>query len=233
MHYLGPDPMWFPPVDDTDEDGILAVGGDLSIQRLVQAYRRGIFPWYSEGLPILWHCPDPRFVLDPQQLHVPKSLRKVMNRGTFEVRFDTAFEAVIDGCAKTRRPGQRGTWITRDMRKAYARLFEQGLVHTSEAWSHGRLVGGLYGVSLGSAFFGESMFAHADDASKVAFATLVEWMRAQGVTVIDCQQETAHLARFGAEPWPRARFIAALELAMANPTNQGRWVAPTPPSGGA
>jgi leucyl/phenylalanyl-tRNA---protein transferase len=226
MHFLGPDPTLFPPVDETDEDGILAVGGDLSTERLVQAYRRGVFPWYSEGLPILWHCPDPRFVLEPQALHVPKSLRKVMNRGTFEVRFDTAFEAVIDGCAKTRRPGQRGTWITRDMRKAYVRLFEQGLVHTSEAWSGGRLVGGLYGVSLGSVFFGESMFAHADDASKVAFATLVEWLRSRGVTLIDCQQETAHLARFGAEPWPRQRFIAALEVAMKNPTMQGRWAAP-------
>lgn len=223
MHFLGPDPTRFPPVDEADEDGILAVGGDLSVERLVQAYRRGIFPWYSDGLPILWHCPNPRFVLDPAALHVPRSLRKVMNRGTFEVRFDTSFEQVIDGCARTKRPGQRGTWITRDMRKAYARLFELGFVHTSEAWVDGTLVGGLYGVSLGDAFFGESMFALADDASKVAFATLVEWMRARGISLIDCQQETAHLARFGAEPWPRARFVAELEARMTAPTRQGRW----------
>lgn len=223
MHYLGPDPTRFPPVSEADEDGILAVGGDLTTERLVEAYRRGIFPWYSEGLPILWHCPDPRFVLDPHALHVPKSLRKVMNRGTYEVRFDTDFNGVIDGCAKTRRPGQRGTWITRDMRKAYARLFDLGYVHTSEAWLGGKLVGGLYGVALGGVFFGESMFAHADDASKVAFVTLVEWLRLRGVTLIDCQQETAHLARFGAEPWPRARFVAAVEAAMTVPTLQGRW----------
>jgi leucyl/phenylalanyl-tRNA--protein transferase len=223
MHYLGPDPTRFPPVSEADEDGILAVGGDLTTERLVEAYRRGIFPWYSEGLPILWHCPDPRFVLDPHALHVPKSLRKVMNRGTYEVRFDTDFNGVIDGCAKTRRPGQRGTWITRDMRKAYARLFDLGYVHTSEAWLGGKLVGGLYGVALGGVFFGESMFAHADDASKVAFVTLVEWLRLRGVTLIDCQQQTAHLARFGAEPWPRARFVAAVEAAMVVPTLQGRW----------
>lgn len=223
MHFLGPDPTRFPPVEDTDEDGILAVGGDLTSERLVQAYRRGIFPWYSEGLPILWHCPNPRFVLEPSKLHVPKSLRKVMKRGDYEVRLDTDFEQVIDGCAKTKRPGQRGTWITRDMRKAYLKLFEQGLVHSAEAWRDGVMQGGLYGVSLGAVFFGESMFARADDSSKVAFATLVEWMRRWGVSLVDCQQETAHLARFGAEPWPRQRFVADVEAKMAFPTRQGRW----------
>jgi leucyl/phenylalanyl-tRNA--protein transferase len=230
LHFLGPDPTRFPPVGDADEDGILAVGGDLSVERLVHAYRRGVFPWYSEGLPILWHCPDPRFVLEADHLHVPRSLRKAMNRGTYEVRLDTAFERVIEGCAKTRRPGQRGTWITRDMRRAYQRLFDLGLVHTAEAWRGGELVGGLYGVSLGGVFFGESMFALADDASKVAFVTLVEWMRARGISLVDCQQETAHLARFGAEPWPRARFVAALEARMSQPTLQGRWALhPAPP----
>lgn len=226
MHFLGKDPTWFPPTDDADEDGILAVGGDLSPARLVAAYGRGIFPWYSEGLPILWHCPDPRFILLPEKLHVPKSLRKVMKRGVYQVRLDTDFEAVIDGCAKTRRPGQRGTWITRDMRKAYLRLFELGIAHSAEAWLDGKLVGGLYGVSLGQVFYGESMFARADDASKVAFATLVEWMRGWGVQLIDCQQETHHLARFGAEPWPRARFVAEVQRLTRGPSRQGRWALP-------
>lgn len=223
MHFLGPDPTRFPPIEETDEDGIIAVGGDLSIERLINAYQRGIFPWYSEGLPILWHCPDPRFVLDPAELHVPSSLRKVMKRGTYEVKLDTDFAGVIDGCAGTRRPGQRGTWITRDMRKAYLRLHQVGIAHSAETWLDGQLVGGLYGVSLGHVFYGESMFARSDDASKVAFVTLVEWMRSWGVALIDCQQETAHLARFGAKPWPRARFTAALEKLTAAPSRQGRW----------
>lgn len=226
MHFLGPDPTSFPPVETADEDGILAVGGDLSPERLVEAYRRGIFPWYSEGLPILWHCPDPRFVLEPKKLHVPRSLRKVLRRGTFEVRLDTAFEAVIDGCAKTRRPGQRGTWITRDMREAYVRLHELGLAHSAEAWVGGQLAGGLYGVSLGAVFYGESMFARVDDASKVAFVTLVEWLSSWGVELIDCQQETEHLRRFGAESWPRKKFVAELERLVQFPTRQGRWSLP-------
>jgi leucyl/phenylalanyl-tRNA---protein transferase len=223
MHYLGPDPTRFPPIEDTDEDGIIAVGGDLKPERLVQAYRRGIFPWYSEGLPILWHCPDPRFVLEPATLHVPKSLRKMMNRHVYEVKLDTNFEGVIDGCAGTRRPGQRGTWITRDMRKAYVKLHELGIAHSAEAWLDGKLVGGLYGVSLGHVFYGESMFALADDASKVVFVTLVEWMRGWGVSLVDCQQETAHLARFGATPWPRAQFAEALVTLTAAPSRHGKW----------
>ncbi len=223
MHFLGPDPAKFPPVSETDEDGILAVGGDLTVERLVHAYRRGVFPWYSEGLPILWHCPDPRFVLVPEALHVPKSLRKVMKRQDFTIRLDTNFEAVIDGCAKTKRPGQRGTWITRDMRKAYVRLHANGLAHSCEAWRGDQLVGGLYGVSLGAVFFGESMFATVDDASKVAFATLVEWMQSWGIRLVDCQQETAHLARFGATPWPRQRFVNELERLMQFETRVGPW----------
>lgn len=223
MHFLGPDPSRFPPIEETDADGIIAVGGDLKPERLEQAYRRGIFPWYSEGLPILWHCPDPRFVLEPHAMHVPKSLRKMMKRGVYEVKLDTAFEGVIDGCARTRRPGQRGTWITRDMRKAYVRLHDLGIAHSAEAWLDGQLVGGLYGVSLGHVFYGESMFANADDASKVAFVTLVEWMRGWGVALVDCQQETAHLGRFGATPWPRTRFTEALVGLTAHPTRQGKW----------
>jgi leucyl/phenylalanyl-tRNA--protein transferase len=223
MHFLGPDPTRFPPIEETDEDGIIAVGGDLKPERLVQAYRRGIFPWYSEGLPILWHCPNPRFALEPASLHVPKSLRKMMNRGVYEVKLDTDFAGVIDGCAGTKRPGQRGTWITRDMRKAYLRLHDLGIAHSAESWLDGKLVGGLYGVSLGHVFYGESMFAKADDASKVAFVTVVEWMRGWGVSLIDCQQETAHLARFGATPWTRERFTEALVSLTAAPSRHGKW----------
>jgi leucyl/phenylalanyl-tRNA--protein transferase len=223
MHFLSADPNAFPPAHTANEDGILAVGGDLSPARLVAAYQRGIFPWYSEGLPILWHCPDPRFVLEPAKLHVPKSLRKAAKAQPYRLTVDTAFEGVIDGCAKTKRPGQRGTWITRDMRRAYVTLHQLGLAHSCEAWRGDELVGGLYGVSLGHVFFGESMFARADDASKLAFVTLVEWMRGWGVELIDCQQETAHLARFGAEPWPRPRFLAAVETLAHLPTKKGPW----------
>ncbi|MCA3015174.1 MAG: leucyl/phenylalanyl-tRNA--protein transferase [Myxococcaceae bacterium] len=223
MRFLSADPLTFPPGDSANEDGIVAVGGDLSPTRLVAAYQRGIFPWYSEGLPILWHCPDPRFVLVPERLHVPRSLRKLQKARPYRLTLDTAFEAVIDGCAKVKRPGQRGTWITRDMRRAYVALHQLGLAHSCEAWAGDELVGGLYGVSLGHVFFGESMFARADDASKLAFVTLVEWMRAWGVQLVDCQQETAHLARFGAEPWPRQRFLTVVEALAQQPTRRGPW----------
>jgi leucyl/phenylalanyl-tRNA--protein transferase len=221
---LGDDPEEWPPSEATHSDGILAFGGDLRPQRLVAAYARGIFPWYSEGLPILWHCPDPRFVLEPQSLHVPKSLEKNLRRGLYEVRLDSAFEDVIDGCAKTKRPGQRGTWITRDMRAAYVQLYRMGLAHSAEAWDDGTLVGGLYGICLGDVFFGESMFARAPDASKVAFVTLVRQLTAWGIALVDCQQETEHLARFGAVSWPRARFVRAVAELVKRPTRKGPWV---------
>lgn len=223
MHFLGADPSAFPPIDDADEDGIIAVGGDLSAERLVQAYRRGIFPWYSAGLPILWHCPDPRFCIEIGELHVPRSLRRTMSRGRFEIRLDTAFDEVTANCARVARPGQSGTWITSDMRTAYRRLFDLGLAHSSETFRDGQLVGGLYGVSLGEVFFGESMFALEPDASKVAFVTLVEWMAGWGVKLVDCQQQTAHLARFGAKALPRAEFLTRIATLVAEPTRQGRW----------
>lgn len=198
-----------------DEDGVLAVGGDLSVERLVHAYRRGIFPWYGPGLPILWHCPDPRFVLRPESLHVPRSLAKTMRRGHFEVRYDTAFAEVIRACARTRRPGQRGTWITGDMERAYLALHDAGHAHSVEAFADGTLVGGLYGVALGRVFFGESMFARAPEASKVAFATLVPKLQADGFALIDCQQETEHLRRFGAAFMARDAFCAEVEQLTA------------------
>ena len=223
VYRLDPRSDAFPPAELADESGLLAVGGDLNPGRLLEAYRSGIFPWYSEGQPILWHSPDPRFVLVPQSLHVPASLKKTIKRGRFEVRLDTAFADVIGACGETPRPGQNGTWITDAMKAAYVELHRLGFAHSAEAWEDGALAGGLYGVSLGSAFFGESMFARAPDASKVAFVTLVEWLRARGFTLIDCQVYTEHLARFGAELWPRGQFLAELEVALEAPTLRGKW----------
>ncbi|AFE07933.1 leucyl/phenylalanyl-tRNA--protein transferase [Corallococcus coralloides DSM 2259] len=217
------EPELFPPPSKADKSGLLAVGGDLRPERLVAAYSQGIFPWYSEGQPILWHSPDPRFVLEPEKVHVGRSLRKVMNRGTYTVRYDTVFAKVIDACSRVHRPGQDGTWITDAMKQAYIRLHELGLAHSVEAWDGEVLVGGLYGVSLGAAYFGESMFALAPDASKVAFATAVERFKGWGFQLIDCQVETEHLERFGAESWPRKRFLAALGQALKEPTRRGPW----------
>ncbi|MDX2021564.1 MAG: leucyl/phenylalanyl-tRNA--protein transferase [Deltaproteobacteria bacterium] len=223
VYGLTEDPALFPDPQLADADGLLAMGGDLSAERLIGAYATGIFPWFEDGQPILWWSPDPRMVLDPAQLHVPKSLAKVMRSGRFELRFDTAFEQVIDRCATKRRPGQRGTWITTEMRGAYQKLHQLGVAHSAEAWSEGKLVGGLYGVSLGGAFFGESMFADAPDASKFAFVALVRQLQSWGVDLIDCQVTTAHLARFGAVEIPRAAFLARLQASLKKPTHQGRW----------
>lgn len=220
---LNDDQESFPPPEAADPSGLLAVGGDLAPRRLLAAYAQGIFPWYSEDQPILWHSPDPRFVLQPDRLHVSRSLRKTLRQGTFEIRYDTAFEEVIGACARVRRSGQKGTWITSDMKEAYLALHRLGFAHSVESWAEGRLQGGLYGVSLGAAFFGESMFALAPDASKAAFVTLVERLAGWGFTLIDCQQETAHLARFGAEAWPRERFLSALAEALRAPTRHGSW----------
>lgn len=216
-------PELFPPPERADKSGVLAVGGDLSPERLLAAYSRGIFPWFSEGDPILWHSPDPRFVLTPDTLHVGRSLRKTMARGEYEVRYDTAFARVITECGRVTRPGQNGTWITDEMLGAYVELHERGFAHSVEAWQGGELKGGLYGVSLGAAFFGESMFALAPDASKVAFVSSVERFKEWGFQLVDCQVETEHLARFGAESWTRKRFLAALHKALREPTRQGKW----------
>jgi leucyl/phenylalanyl-tRNA--protein transferase len=213
----------FPPPEHA-EQGLLAVGGDLRPERLVAAYENGIFPWYSEGEPIWWHSPDPRFVLVPVRLHVPRSLGKVIARRPFEVRFDTKFREVMERCGQRKRPGQRGTWITREMLIGYTRLHQQGLAHSVEAWQGDRLVGGLYGVSLGDVFFGESMFADVDDASKVAFVALVRWLAARGVELIDSQVHTAHLERFGAESWPRAQYLERLKQLVYRPTRKGPWI---------
>jgi leucyl/phenylalanyl-tRNA--protein transferase len=214
--------LWFPPVDHA-EDGLLAVGGDLRPERLLLAYARGIFPWYEAGLPILWHSPDPRMVLDVNAMHVPRSLAKTMRRQPFGISIDTAFRQVMPACAEMPRPGQRGTWITDEMVDAYVKLHDLGFAHSVEVWRGADLVGGLYGVALGTMFFGESMFARADDASKIGFATLVEQLRRWAMTHVDCQVFTEHLARFGAEEWPRKRYLEVLGSALEGPTRRGRW----------
>ncbi len=213
----------FPEPSEADADGLLAVGGDLSPERLLEAYAAGIFPWFSEGSPILWWSPDPRLVLEAHALHVPRSLARTLRRGRYQVRSDTAFSQVIRRCADAPRPGQDGTWITDEMVFAYERLHHLGFAHSFEAWEDDVLAGGLYGVSLGGAFFGESMFADRPDASKVAFVRAVEWLARAGVDLVDCQVRTEHLARFGAREVPRHHFLARLESALTKPTLRGRW----------
>ena len=217
------DRLVFPPPELADDSGLLAVGGDLSADRLLLAYSMGIFPWYDEDLPILWHSPDPRMVLLAEELIVNRSLRKSIRRAPYRITMDQAFRRVVEACATTPREGQAGTWITSDMLDAYTELHEQGYAHSVEAWRDDELVGGVYGVSLGAAFFGESMFAHAPDASKIAFVTLVEQLKAWDMPLIDCQVHTEHLERFGATEWPRKRFLDALDEALEHPTRQGRW----------
>ena len=197
----------FPPVERAlrRPNGLLAAGGDLSPQRLLRAYRLGIFPWFSEGEPILWWSPDPRTVLFPPELKISRSLRKTLRKKLFQVRADTAFEAVMEGCRQP-RPGQPGTWITEEMKQAYCRLHALGVSHSVETWRDGQLVGGLYGVALGRMFYGESMFSRESDASKAALVGLVRQLDAWGFGLIDCQMRTPLLASFGAREIPRVQF---------------------------
>ena len=218
----------FPPVDEAD-DGLLAVGGDLSPERLLLAYRSGIFPWYDEHLPILWHSPNPRCVLPVDRLHVGRTLRRVLASGAYEIRYDTEFERVIRACQKTPRPGQDGTWITEEMVQAYVVLHGMGYAHSIEAWRDRELVGGLYGVSIGRMFFGESMFSWAANASKVALVRLAERLRGWGFPLIDAQVPTPHTLSMGAEEIRRADFIAVLRRELAHATRRGSWVSGDPP----
>lgn len=213
----------FPPAHWANEDGLIAVGGRPEPELLKIAYRRGIFPWPHDGVPLLWFCPDPRFVLVPQEAHLPRSLARTLRRGTYEVRADTSFEQVIRRCAGKRRPDQDGTWITEEMIASYTALHHEGLAHSIEAFRQGELVGGLYGLAFGAVFYGESMWSDAEDASKAAFATLLANLVHWGFELVDCQSYTDHLARFGAEEWPRSRFLAALKRALRAPDRQGRW----------
>jgi leucyl/phenylalanyl-tRNA--protein transferase len=217
------DDIRFPPPHLAVREGLLAVGGDLSLDRLVLAYREGIFPWFSEGDPILWWSPDPRMVLFPAELRLSASLRKTIRRGYFRLTMDAAFERVVHACARVKRPGQDGTWITRSMAEAYIGLYEAGYAHSMEAWKGGALAGGLYGVSLGSAFFGESMFTRISNASKVALAGLVGHLRMLSFDLVDCQVRTAHLAQFGARDIPRRHFLKLLARSQKGDTLKGRW----------
>ncbi|MDL2275651.1 leucyl/phenylalanyl-tRNA--protein transferase [Desulfosarcina sp. OttesenSCG-928-G10] len=207
----------FPPAHLAIRAGLLAVGGDLGVDRLTLAYRKGIFPWYADGDPILWWCPDPRLVLFPDELTVSRSLRKVIRKDLFQITLDTDFQAVITACATTPRASGEGTWITDAMNAAYCEFHRKGYAHSVEAWQDGKLVGGLYGVAMGRAFFGESMFAHVSNASKVAFVCLVERLRQLDFAVIDCQMKTSHLMRFGAREIPRKAFLEILADAVDAP----------------
>ena len=221
--WLGPDSR-FPPVEQAtaDPNGLLAAGGDLSVARLVEAYGRGIFPWFNEDQPILWWSPDPRMVLFPAELKVSRSLARTLRNSRFEVRADTAFRDVIQRCRLSRRD-QAGTWISAPMVEAYCELHRAGIAHSVETWLDAELVGGLYGVALGRAFFGESMFMRATDASKVALVTLVRQLERWGFEMVDCQMNTAHLASFGAREIPRAEFTRRLRELIHYPSVPAPW----------
>jgi leucyl/phenylalanyl-tRNA--protein transferase len=214
----------FPDPQNAESNGLLAVGGDLSPERLLAAYSSGVFPWPVEGLPLTWFSPDPRMVLHPTEAHISRSLRKELRRDTFRLSMDRAFPDVIRACANVPRSHETGTWITTEMQQAYTRLHELGFAHSVECWSdEGELVGGLYGISLGTVFCGESMFHYEDNASKVAFVSLAEQLARWEFDLIDCQLHTPHLERMGASTMPRDRFLGLLKSYMDKPTKRGRW----------
>lgn len=224
LTWLQRDSLTFPPLAKAmrEPNGLLAAGGDLSADRLVQAYRHGCFPWFSEGQPILWWSPDPRTVLFPEEIHISRSLGKLLRQQRYTVTFDKDFVAVIRACAGPRSYAD-GTWITEGIQSAYLKLHEQGHAHSVEVWDAGKLVGGLYGLAMGQLFFGESMFSHADNASKFGFATLVKQLRAWGFVLIDCQMPTQHLHSFGARAIPRSVFADYLHNHLDQPSG-AQWV---------
>ena len=212
MEFLGPnDP--FPPVEEASEEGLLAMGGGLSPQRLLDAYSRGIFPWYDSSQPVLWWNPDPRMVLFPENLKISKSMRQLLKKEVFQVTFDKAFSEVIDQCASIKRDGQNGTWITREMKEAYLQLHETGVARSVEVWQEEQLVGGLYGIHLKekNIFCGESMFSQVSNASKYGFIHLVQKLQREGLKLIDCQIYTPHLESLGADEIPRSEFLSFLK----------------------
>lgn len=206
----------FPPATFATEDGLLAIGADLSTDRLLKAYSRGIFPWFDDATP-LWWCPDPRFVLFPQHLNISTSMKQVIKRKSFQFSSNTAFEAVIHHCKSIDRPDQDGTWITTEVEKAYIQLHQLGIAHSAECWENGVLVGGLYGIKMGKVFFGESMFSHTTNASKFAFIQFVQQLMAEDIQLIDCQVYTKHLESLGAKMIPRIQFLDLLKLCGVHP----------------
>ncbi|MNH04433.1 Leucyl/phenylalanyl-tRNA--protein transferase [compost metagenome] len=224
LTWLTRDSLTFPPLEKAlhDPNGLLAAGGDLSPARLVEAYRHGCFPWYQDGQPILWWSPDPRTVLFPDELHVSRSLAKLIRQGRYQVTFDTDFAAVIAACAAP-RDHEGGTWITDTLRAAYCELHRLGIAHSVEVRQDGELIGGLYGLAMGQLFFGESMFSRADNASKVGFVTLVSHLRQAGFVLIDCQMPTHHLHSLGARSISRAEFATYLTAHLDAP-NSATWV---------
>jgi len=201
------DKLWFPPVEQSAADGLLAIGGDLSTERLLLAYRSGIFPWYNDDEPPLWWSPDPRFVLFPEELYVSKSMQQLFNRRSFKITMNKAFTEVILNCGRQKRKGQNGTWITAEIEYAYTQLHKLGYAVSVEAWKDNDLVGGLYGIRMGKLFFGESMFAKVSNASKYAFIAFVQHLQKEGVVLIDCQVYTEHLESLGARMIDRTKFI--------------------------
>lgn len=210
MHILSDD-IYFPAIETADEDGFLAIGGDLSTERLLEAYRCGIFPWYNDDEPICWWSPDPRCVLFPSQLHISKSMAKVIKQDEFSFTINNAFEQVMRSCQTAKRKGAQGTWIQEEMIEAYVRLHEIGYASSGEAWHEGKLVGGIYGVRLGKIFFGESMFSNMTNASKFAFIKFVQQLQSEDVKLIDCQMRTEHLVSLGAMLIPRKEFSEILK----------------------
>ena len=221
--FLLTDKIVFPPPHLASGEGLLAIGGDLSRERLLLAYRMGIFPWFSDDEPILWWSPDPRLVLYPREIRISKTLKKIIRKGVFTVTVDSAFVRVINQCAQIRLENNQGTWIVEDMIDVYCKLHESGFAHSVEAWRQGELAGGLYGVSLGRCFFGESMFTRVSNASNVALVTLVEYLNKLSFDMVDCQLTTEHLLRLGAREIPRARFLKQLEESLKAPTKKGKW----------
>jgi len=212
-----PADLSFPPVEQASPEGLLAIGGDLRAERLLEAYRHGIFPWYNEDQPILWWSPDPRTVLFPKNLHISRSLKRSLRPGCFRVTFDQCFETIVRHCAGPRpQYPEGGTWITAAMIEAYTTLHQEGYAHSVEAWQGDQLVGGLYGVAIGCAFFAESMFTKVDDASKVALVALVRQLRTWNFRIIDCQQSSPHVLRLGAEEIPRSSYVEHIAAAVAS-----------------
>jgi len=223
VYQLIPEVSLFPPTEEAEGDGLLAVGGDLTKERLLAAYSKGIFPWYEEGQPILWWSPDPRLVLIPEELKISRSLRKALRKQQFEIRFDSAFQQVIKACADVRTQQGEGTWIIPEMQQAYTELHQDGFAHSVESWLDGELAGGLYGISLGQCFFGESMFSTRNDSSKVALVALVEFSKQVGIKMIDCQMTTSHLLSLGAREIKRKVFLQNLKIHLEEPTLKGSW----------